>query len=56
MSVNNKGEVSMFTIFGLDVQLTLLNIPFNFEYELTVGKDKKHPHKPPHGPMAAAEE
>lgn len=40
--------IELFTIFGIDLTVTLLNVPFNFEYEVSVGdkKDKKkHDHK-----------
>ena len=30
----------MFTIIGLDVEFTVLNIPVTFEYEVAIGKDK----------------
>ncbi|WP_193224486.1 hypothetical protein [Bacillus sp. B1-b2] len=48
----------MFTIFGLDVNLVLLNIPFHFEYAISIGDDHKKPHPPkkPHHGMAAATE
>ncbi|EOR22799.1 hypothetical protein A499_15946 [Niallia nealsonii AAU1] len=58
----------MFTIIGLDVEFTVLNIPITFEYEVAIGKDKKkdcckdkkehhckdpkHCKKPPFPPMS----
>lgn len=41
----------MFTIFALDVEFVFLNIPLNFEYELTIGKDHKKPHPKPAAAM-----
>ncbi|MEK4441539.1 MULTISPECIES: hypothetical protein [Niallia] len=44
-----------FTIFGFDLTVTILNIPFNAEYSITIGKEHKgkHHHDHHHLPVKA---
>lgn len=52
----NKGVKFMpFTIFGFDLTVTILNIPFNAEYSITIGKEHKgkHHHDHHHLPVKA---